>query len=62
MNLLYVLYFWIYKSVTGCDFFFLGICYNVYLWIYVVQKQIMKNVKGKASCDFFLFEKCFMDV
>ena len=43
-------------------FSFLWICYNVYFWIYVEQKQVMKNVKCKIGCDFFLFVKCFMDV
>ena len=39
-------------------FFFWWICYNVYFWIYVIeQKQGMKNVKCKASCDFFLLVK-----
>ena len=66
MNLLYVLYFWIYEFVTGCDFFFFFFFFDesaiMCISGYVEQKQVMKNVKCKAGCDFFLFVKYFMDV
>ena len=55
---------WICNRLWFFFFFFIWwISYNVYFWIYVVkQKQVMKNVKRKAGCDFFLIVKCLMDV
>ena len=58
MNLLYVLYFWIYESVTGCDFFFMNLLWCIFLDLCCAKASYEKR-KMQSRLWFFLVCKIF---